>query len=196
MTRRRVGTTKGLRRARSPRLPRRAHPAQQRACNEQTRTWCVGSFVPEPGPAGADPSAEARLRGPGAEQDEERGEGEQQEVGASGGARQVDGGAHPRGGGARRRRVVALLFSRTYVKSVLMVLDVFSFCLRLIVPFLFDLVVGRRCGFWGRCADFFFEYRLQIDQRQSHIRFFRRVGRRFRQQATRYASPASGGGGG
>ena len=38
-------------------------------------------------------------------------------------------------------------------------LEVFNFCPRLggctddIVP-LFDLVVGR-CGFWGRCADFF-----------------------------------------
>ena len=147
--------------ARAPRLPRRADPAQQRAFNLRTRTWCIVSLVPEPGPAGADPSAEAGLRRPDAEQSEERGEGEQQEeVDASGGARQVDGGgAHPRGGGAQAGRVVveevvALLFSRAYVKSVLMVLDVFSFCLRLIVPFLFDLVVGW-CGFWGRCADFF-----------------------------------------
>ena len=117
-----------MHRARAPSQSRRAHPAQRRACNEQTRTWCTSSFVSEPGPAGADPRAEAGLRGPEAEHDEERGEGEQQEAEAPCGARQVDGGAHPRGGGrdAGRERswtsrgfvLSSLLDPRAYVKSI------------------------------------------------------------------------------
>ena len=89
-------------------LPRRAVapiPHNEQAMRRETRTWCGSSFVPEPGPAGADPSAKAGLCGPGAERDEERGEGEQQqEDGASCGARQVDGVAHPRGGGCDGRK--------------------------------------------------------------------------------------------